>query len=167
MKEPDWTDLKLLERFPFPVWRSGRDAQRDDFNRAWLAFTGRTSEQERGDGWTVGVHPDDLEALLHRYREAFEARRPLELEYRLRRHDGQYRWVVDREAPFVDEGGLSPATLAPVTTSLAANRPRGRLPFRHCFSTKCNTPSSPRIWTGESPSGTGTPKRSFNGPRRK
>jgi len=164
MKEPDWTDLKLLERFPFPVWRSGRDAQRDDFNRAWLAFTGRTSEQERGDGWTVGVHPDDLEALLHRYREAFEARRPLELEYRLRRHDGQYRWVVDREAPFVDEGGTFAGYLGACYDVTSCKQAEGQVAFQALL---CNTPSSPRIWTGESPSGTGTPKRSFNGPRRK
>lgn len=83
------------------IWRSGLDAKCDYFNEIWLAFTGRTSEQEKGDGWAEGVHPDDLDRCVEYYhrRDAFE------MEYRLRRHDGVYRWIFDRGVPFTDDAG--------------------------------------------------------------
>jgi len=97
--------LKLFHDFPNPIWRSGADAKCDYFNQAWLAFTGRSLLQESGDGWAQGVHPDDLAHCLDAYREAFAARRAFEMEYRLRRHDGEYRWVVDCGSPFFDMEG--------------------------------------------------------------
>ena len=90
----------LIEASPTMVWRSGRDARCDYFNATWLAFTGRTLEQELGDGWTTGVHPEDLQGCLDTYRASFEQRRPFEMEYRLRRHDGVHRWIHDRGVPF-------------------------------------------------------------------
>ena len=97
--------MKLFDIFAVPVWRSGPDGKCDYFNRAWLDFTGRTLAQELGDGWTSGVHPDDAAACLRDYMHAFEARAPFVLEYRLRRHDGEYRWVDDHGAPVSDEAG--------------------------------------------------------------
>ena len=105
MKDLECLDLRLLESFPFPVWRSGCDARRDYVNRTWLDFTGRTLQQEVGDGWSAGIHPDDLDAVLRSYHDAFHVRALFETEYRLRRHDGEYRWVVDCGAPFEDTGG--------------------------------------------------------------
>ena len=60
MKDLECLGVRLLESFPFPVWRSGCDAKRDYFNRKWLDFTGRTLQQEVGDGWSAGIHPDDF-----------------------------------------------------------------------------------------------------------
>ena len=97
--------LNLFDNFPAPVWRSGSDAKCDYFNRAWLDFTGRTMEQELGDGWAEGVHPEDLERCVKTYRDAFVARRPFEMEYRLRRHDGQYRMIIDVGRPISNLDG--------------------------------------------------------------
>ena len=88
------------------IWVSGSDGGVDHFNKPWLAFTGRTLEQERGDGWLEGVHPEDREACLGGYREAFAAREPFTLEYRLRRADGEYRWILDEGSPRHDTGGV-------------------------------------------------------------
>jgi two-component system CheB/CheR fusion protein len=95
----------LIEHSPVLVWRAARTAKCDYFNDTWLAFTGRTFEQEFGDGWTEGVHPDDLERSVQYYLEHFARRQAFEMEYRLRRHDGIYRWILDRGAPYYDDHG--------------------------------------------------------------
>src|SRR5690242_18110815 len=100
--------LALLDVLPVLVWRSGRDARCDYFNQAWLAFTGRRLDQEVGDGWADGVHPDDRERCVRGYLKAFEARRPFVLEYRLRHRDGGYRLVRDLGQPrFTASGEFS------------------------------------------------------------
>jgi PAS domain S-box-containing protein len=93
----------LVEHSPVMIWRSGRDASCDYFNERWLSFTGRALELELGDGWTEGVHPDDLDHCISYYLEHFHSRKPFEMEYRLRRHDGVYRWILDCGAPFTDD----------------------------------------------------------------
>ncbi|MBV9865687.1 MAG: EAL domain-containing protein [Abitibacteriaceae bacterium] len=97
--------LTLLEEFPALIWRADLNAKCDYFNKTWLAFTGRTMKQESGDGWREGVHPDDLAASLKTYQEAFAARQPFEMEYRLRRHDGEYRWIVAYGRPYNNMDG--------------------------------------------------------------
>ncbi|MDQ1315906.1 MAG: hypothetical protein QG662_2015, partial [Pseudomonadota bacterium] len=97
--------LKLFRHFPHMVWRSGIDGKCDYFNKTWLDFTGRKLEQEQGDGWAEGVHPDDLGRCRKVYLEAFGRREPFEIEYRLRRHDGEYRWIMGNGAPYEDLNG--------------------------------------------------------------
>jgi diguanylate cyclase (GGDEF)-like protein/PAS domain S-box-containing protein len=97
--------LTLFEEFPALIWRSGVDAKCDYFNKTWLTFTGRTIEQEMGDGWAEGVHPDDLDRCVSFYLDAFHDRRPFQMEYRMRRHDGEYRWIKDLGQPFNDQDG--------------------------------------------------------------
>ena len=77
----------VADSAPVMIWMSGEDRGCNYFNKAWLDFTGRTLEQEHGDGWMQGVHPDDLNACLQVYSQSFEARRPFVREYRLRRSD--------------------------------------------------------------------------------
>lgn len=93
---------------PVLLWMAGLDGLCDFLNQGWLNFTGRTLEQERGHGWAEGVHPDDLERCLHIYLTAFQAHQSFEMEYRLRRADGEYRWILDRGTPrFAPDGGFA------------------------------------------------------------
>jgi PAS domain S-box-containing protein len=81
------------------IWASGPDAACNYFNQGWLAFTGRPLERELGAGWLEGVHPEDSAQCMADYLRAFELRVSFTLEYRLRRHDGAYRWVLDVGVP--------------------------------------------------------------------
>src|SRR5262249_51914408 len=85
---------RMADSAPVFIWEAGPDRRRAWFNKPWLDFTGRTLDQERGEGWANGVHPDDRERFLAAYAEAFNTRRPFVHEFRLRRHDGVYRWVL-------------------------------------------------------------------------
>jgi PAS domain S-box-containing protein len=96
----------LTEHSPVMIWRSGQDALCDYFNETWLAFTGRSFEQEAGEGWADGVYADDLASCLQIYQTAFEQRRTFEMRYRLRRHDGIFRYILDRGVPSYDPGGV-------------------------------------------------------------
>lgn len=89
----------MAETAPVMVWMSGPDKRCVYFSQHWLDFTGRPLERELGDGWCEGVHADDMERCMNTYRDAFDARRPFRMEYRLRRFDGTYRWILDTGVP--------------------------------------------------------------------
>ncbi len=89
----------VTDATPVMIWMSGTDKLCYYFNKGWLDFVGRTLEQEMGNGWAENVHPDDFERCVQIYVSSFDARRPFEMEYRLRHHSGQYRWILDHGVP--------------------------------------------------------------------
>ena len=95
----------MVDAAPVMMWMAGVDKLCTSFNRSWLAFTGRTIDEEIGNGWAAGVHPDDLQRCMKIYIEAFDAHLSFTMEYRLRRYDGQYRWISDDGSPrFLPDG---------------------------------------------------------------
>jgi PAS domain S-box-containing protein len=90
---------------PVMIWTSSLDKLCDYFNQTWLKFTGRSLVAELGNGWTEGVYPEDLTACMDTYTKAFDAQQPFEMQYRLRRHDGAYRWIFDSAVPRFNENG--------------------------------------------------------------
>lgn len=95
----------LVEQAPIMIWRSDITAQCDFFNDRWLRFRGRSLEQEVGNQWTEGVHPEDVERCFTTYLSAFQNRESFEMQYRLRRYDGVYRWILDTGAAFFGDDG--------------------------------------------------------------
>ena len=90
---------EVMDVAPVLIWVSGTNKQCVWFNRPWLTFTGRGMQQELGNGWSEGVHPEDFDRCLETYISYFDARREFRMEYRLRRHDGTYRWIDDTGIP--------------------------------------------------------------------
>src|SRR5262245_13170243 len=95
----------VADAAPVLIWMSGVDKLCTFFNKRWLEFTGRSLEQELGNGWAEGVHHDDLQKCLKTYTEAFDAHKPFVMQYRLRRNDGEYRWISDDGVPRYDADG--------------------------------------------------------------
>lgn len=99
LRESEERFRHMADIAPVMIWMSGVDKLYNYFNKLWLDFTGRTMEQEQGNGWTQGVHPDDFQYCLDTYVNAFDSRKDFRMEYRLRRFDGEYRWVFDTGIP--------------------------------------------------------------------
>lgn len=89
----------LADTAPVLIWMAGADSRCVYFNKPWLDFVGRPIEQEVGDGWVDNVHPDDVSGCMETYRTVFQGRRPFTSEYRLRRGDGEYRWMLETGVP--------------------------------------------------------------------
>ncbi|MBS1854873.1 MAG: PAS domain S-box protein [Acidobacteria bacterium] len=98
---------ELLDASPVMTWISGSDALCTFFNRAWLEYRGRRLEEEVGNGWTEGLHPDDRDLCLETYLKAFSARQPFRVQYRLQKSSGEFAWVEDHGMPRVTNGSFT------------------------------------------------------------
>jgi formate hydrogenlyase transcriptional activator len=108
LRESEDRFRQVANKAPVLIWMSGPDKLCNYFNEPWLEFTGRRLETELGKGWAEGVHPEDLEMCLGTYTAAFGRREPFQMQYRLRRNDGEYRWLLDQGVPrFNVDGSLA------------------------------------------------------------
>lgn len=96
---------RMADVVPSLVWMSGKDGQRIFFNKRWLEFTGRSADQEMGTGYMRNFHPQDIQRFVDLYTKAVAAQQDFHIEYRVRRHDGQFRWILDTGSPLITREG--------------------------------------------------------------
>lgn len=119
----------MANNAPVLIWSTNAEGRCIFVNRNWLTFTGRTPDQELGDAWPAALHPDDAVAFRRNYAAATADRRPYQLEYRLRRADGAYRWLLEKAEPRYDHDGNFEGFIGSCTDISASRREREELDF--------------------------------------
>ena len=126
----------VAELTPALTWMSDADKRCTYVNTAWMVFTGRTLEAVIGDGWRETIHPDDLPRCLEFLDAAFEQHQPFTLEYRLRRHDGEYRWILDSGIPLLTSDGSSTGYVGSIVDITERRRAEELLRRKECELTE-------------------------------
>lgn len=96
---------KMADNVPVMIWVAGPDKNFTFLNRTWLAFTGRKLSKETGIGWTEGIHKNDIDLVLSTYHKSFEEKKSFTLDYRMKRYDGEYRWILNSAVPTYNADG--------------------------------------------------------------
>jgi PAS domain S-box-containing protein len=105
LRESEERFRAMADATPTLIWVTGSDKRCQYFNKTWLEFVGNTLGEQIRLGWSAGIHPDELQRCLDAYNRAFDARQPFKMEYPLRRHDGEYRWMLNHGVPrFASDG---------------------------------------------------------------
>jgi PAS domain S-box-containing protein len=104
LRRSDTRFRQMADHAPVIIWIAGTDKSCTWVNTSWLAFTGRSIKEELGNGWTDRIHSEDLERCLKTYETSFASRVPFTMEYRVQRHDGQWRWLIDSGVPLYEDG---------------------------------------------------------------
>lgn len=99
VRESEERFRRVANTAPVMIWMAGTDRRCTYVNQRWVEFTGRPLESELGVGWTEGIHNDDVKHCLETYAQTFQQRQPCVMEYRVRRNDGEYRWILDTGVP--------------------------------------------------------------------
>ncbi len=105
LRESEERFRNLADHAPVLIWIAGIDKRCTEFNQSWLDFTGRTQAEEAGRGWADSIHPDDRVRCLALHDAAFDTQQKLSIEYRLRRHDGEFRWMLATGIPRLGDNG--------------------------------------------------------------
>ena len=152
----------LCDHAPVLIWTSRADQQHEWFNREWLDFVGRALEQEVGDGWERNVHPDDLGLCRKTYAQSRQSHKPFSMEYRLRRHDGEWRWVLDTGVPHFGADGAFAGYLGSCVdiTDRRRRTGRGRAAARPAAGRK-RLPARAKSRTGSAPASSSARARAF------
>ncbi|HEX5885123.1 MAG TPA: sigma 54-interacting transcriptional regulator [Pyrinomonadaceae bacterium] len=106
LRESEERFRNMADTTPVMVWVSGEDKRVTYLNKQWLDFTGRSLDEQLGNGWSDAVHPEDRKRCLEIYANSFDERKPFDMEYRLRKYDGEYRWIYDAGAPRFSPDGV-------------------------------------------------------------
>jgi PAS domain S-box-containing protein len=105
LRESEHNFRSLADSSMALIWAADSDKLCNYFNAGWLAFRGRGLDEDMGNGWMEGVHPDDLDRCMAVFISNFDERKAFSMDYRLRRHDGEYRWIRDNATPRYDSAG--------------------------------------------------------------
>jgi len=96
----------ICDHSPAMLWLSGKDAGCEFFSKSWMEFTGRQFDEIKGNGWIEDIHPDDVPTFMHTYITCFDERIKFTAEFRLRRNDGEYRWLYNSAVPRFDSNNM-------------------------------------------------------------
>ena len=163
----------MLDTAPVLMWISGTDKLCTYFNKPWLDFTGRSLEEELGNGWAKGVHAEDQQKCLEAYAESFDRRETFRMDYRLRRHDGKYRWIRDIGVPRFNRDGsfagymgigidVSDRELAEQNLTRATERLRLALEAGKAGGWEWEIKSGRNLWFGKSHELVGIPAEQYS-----